>query len=357
MSSSRIQHIAAVVLANAGVVGFWFWVRNKYEFADPHWFWLLLLVPAISIWSLMRPNMQAEVKISTLGNFSSSPFGWLALLRNILIILRAGGIALLVIALARPQSKTAWQDVTTEGIDIVISFDVSASMLAKDFEPTRLDAAKNVAIDFINKRPNDRIGLVVYEGEAFTQCPLTTDHKVLKNLFKEIRSGLIDGGTAIGMGLATAVNRLKESEAKSRVIILLTDGVNNAGSIPPVTAAEIAREYGIRVYAIGVGTIGKALSPVAIYPNGQYKYDYVEVKIDEDALREIAQMTEGAYFRATDNNSLENIYREIDTMEKTRIQVTQHSKRNEEFFPFALLGLAIIAFEFLLKTTLFRTVP
>jgi Ca-activated chloride channel homolog len=263
---------------------------------------------------------------------------------------------LLVIALARPQSKTAWQDKTTEGIDIIISFDVSASMLAKDFEPNRLDAAKSIAIDFISQRPNDRIGLVIYEGEAFTQCPLTTDHKVLTNLFREVRSGLIDGGTAIGMGLATAVNRLKESEAKSRVVILLTDGVNNAGAIPPVTAAEIAREFGVRVYAIGVGTKGRALSPIAIYPNGQYKYDYVEVQIDEDALTQVAQMTNGKYFRATDNNSLKSIYQEIDTLEKTRIQVTQHSKRHEEFFIFALFGLSLIAFEFFLKNTVFRTV-
>lgn len=355
--SNRIVHIVWVIIANLSVLALWFWVRFKYEFADAQWFWLLLLIPVFSIWNVWQPNVNSEVKISSLKYFSNSPFGILALLRQGLIVFKALGLAFLVIALARPQSKTAWQDVTTEGIDIVISFDVSASMLAQDFEPNRLEAAKNVAMDFIAKRPNDRIGLVVYEGEAFTQCPLTTDHKVLNNLFGDIRSGLIDGGTAIGMGLATAVNRLKESEAKSRVIILLTDGVNNAGSIPPVTAAEIAREYGIRVYAIGVGTIGSALSPVAIYPNGQYKYDYVEVKIDEETLKEIAVMTDGSYFRATDNNSLENIYKEIDTMEKTRIQVTQHSKRNEEFFPFAVIGLLLIAGEFLLRTTIFRSAP
>jgi Ca-activated chloride channel family protein len=356
MNNNRLYNSVFIVLANAAVLGLWLWVRNKFEFANPAWFWMLLVIPAISIWSFIRPHINSELKISSLSYLSDSTFSLLAFFRPGLFILRAVGFSLLVIALARPQSKTAWQDKTTEGIDIVISFDVSASMLAKDFEPNRLDAAKSIAIDFISQRPNDRIGLVVYEGEAFTQCPLTTDHKVLTNLFREVRSGLIDGGTAIGMGLATAVNRLKESEAKSRVVILLTDGVNNAGAIPPVTAAEIAREFGVRVYAIGVGTQGRALSPVAIYPNGQYKYDYVEVQIDEEALTQVAQMTNGKYFRATDNNSLKSIYQEIDTLEKTRIQVTQHSKRHEEFFIFALFGLSLIAFEFFLKNTVFRTV-
>jgi Ca-activated chloride channel family protein len=271
--------------------------------------------------------------------------------------LRILGLSLLLFALARPQSKTSWQDVRTEGIDIMIALDISASMLAKDLKPDRLKSSKNVALEFINDRPNDRIGLVVYEGESFTQCPLTTDHRVLRELFSRVRTGQIEGGTAIGMGLATAINRLRSSEAKSKVVILLTDGVNNRGSIPPLTAAEIAREYGVRVYTIGVGSRGKALSPVSIYPDGTYKYERVEVKIDEETLQQIADMTGGMYYRATDARKLRDIYKEIDQLEKTLIQVTEHSKRNEEFFPFALAGCSLIFLGFFVDQTIFRSVP
>ena len=241
--------------------------------------------------------------------------------------------------------------------DIAIAMDVSASMLARDFSPDRLEAAKAVAMQFIDRRPNDRIGLVVYEGEAFTQCPLTTDHDVLKDLFAQVRSGLIEGGTAVGMGLATAVNRLRESEAKSRVIILLTDGVNNAGNVQPVDAAQIAAQFGIRVYTIGVGTRGKALSPVARYPNGKYRYDHVDVEIDEEMLQEVAARTDGRYFRATDEAKLRAIYAEIDQLEKTRIKVTEHSRRNEEYFPLALAGSGLLLLGLLLDRSLFRTTP
>lgn len=357
MRSDSWIKIGVVVLATLLAGGLWYYFRNDYDFANPEWFWGLLLIPAWGLITILRPTNHAEVQYSSLRFFNPQSADLLPLLRPALFLLRAGALVLILIALARPQSQSAWEDVTTEGIDIVISFDVSASMLAKDFEPDRLEASKRVAINFISQRPNDRIGLVIYEGEAFTQCPLTTDHRVLKDLFRDVTTGLIDGGTAIGMGLATAVNRLKESDAKSRVIILLTDGVNNRGSIPPVTAAEIAREFGIRVYTIGVGTTGKALSPTGIYPNGKYKYDYVDVEIDEELMQEVAEMTGGQYFRATDADKLENIYNEIDQLEKTRIEVTQHSRKHEEYFWFAAIGLALIGLEFLLRVSVFRMVP
>lgn len=355
MHRDKVIQIGVVVAGALLAGGLWLAYRNDYDFAHPHWFWLLLLIPLWGLITVLRPSKHAEVQFSSLDLFDIQSADILSVLRPGLFLLRAGALALLIMAMARPQSQSAWEDITKEGIDIVISFDVSASMLAKDFEPDRLEASKRVAIDFIDERPNDRIGLVIYEGEAFTQCPLTTDHRVLKDLFREVKTGLIEGGTAIGMGLATAVNRLKESDAKSRVIILLTDGVNNSGSIPPLTAAEIAKEFGVRVYTIGVGTKGKALSPVAIYPNGKYKYDYVDVEIDEELMQEVAEITGGQYFRATDARKLEQIYDSIDQLEKTRIEVTQHSKKHEEYFWFATLGLCILGLEFLLRTTLFRT--
>jgi Ca-activated chloride channel family protein len=227
--------------------------------------------------------------------------------------------------------------------------------LAKDLRPDRLSASKKVAQEFIDGRPNDRIGLVVYEGEAFTQCPLTTDHRVLKELFEQARSGLITGGTAVGMGLATAVNRLRDSEAKSKVVILLTDGVSNAGMVQPLDAAQIAEQQGIRVYTIGVGTRGKALSPVSQYPNGQYRFDLVQVEIDEPTLKEMARLTGGKYFRATDAEKLREIYAEIDRLERTRIEVTEYSQRNEEYLPFLLLALGAVAAAFVLERTLLHS--
>lgn len=357
MHRDRIIHIAVVVATSLLAGGLWWYFHDRYDFAHPHWFWALLLIPAYGIYQLLRTNRHAEVRLSSLRFFEGADIDWLATLRPVLLLLQGAALSLLIIAMARPQSQSAWENITTEGIDIVISFDVSASMMARDFEPDRLEAAKKLGIEFIEKRPTDRIGLVVYEGEAFTQCPLTTDHRVLKDLFGQVKTGQLEGGTAIGMGLATAVNRLRESDAKSRVVILLTDGVSNSGSIPPLTAAEIAREFGIRVYTIGVGTEGRALSPIAKYPNGQYKYDYVDVEIDEKLMQEIAEYTDGQYFRATDNRKLAEIYETIDQMEKTRIEVTQHSRKHEEFLWFAVTGLALLGFEFLLRTTLFRMVP
>jgi len=297
------------------------------------------------------------VRLPTLTMLKGGPHGLRTHLVHVPQSLAVLGLGILIAALARPQSKDSWQDVTKEGIDIVIAMDFSASMLAKDFKPDRLTAAREVAMRFIDDRPNDRIGLVVYEGEAFTQCPLTTDHKVLQDLFMQARSGQITGGTAVGTGLATAINRLRDSDAKSKVVILLTDGVNNAGTIQPIDAAQIARQFGIRVYTIGVGSRGKALSPVAIYPNGSYKYDHVEVQIDEDMLKQVAALTDGRYYRAVNERKLRDIYAEIDKLEKTRVKVTEHSRRNEQYMPFVLAGGGLLLLALLLQRTLLRTTP
>lgn len=348
-----------LVLNIAVLLGF-LWIQPQYEFETPLFFWALLLIPELSIWYFWKiRGSQPKVRISTLSSNIQATGGsrMLGILKRSNFPLRLLGFALLIFALARPQSKTSWKDVHTEGIDIMMALDISASMLAKDLKPDRLRSSKSVALDFIKDRPNDRIGLVVYEGESFTQCPLTTDHRVLREMFTNVQTGQIEGGTAIGMGLATAINRLRGSEASSKVVILLTDGVNNRGSIPPLTAAEIAREYGVRVYTIGVGSKGKALSPVSVYPDGTYKYERVEVKIDEETLMQIADMTGGKYFRATDDKKLRSIYKEIDQLEKTLIQVTEHSKRNEEFFPFALAGFSLIFLGFFVDETIFRSVP
>jgi len=272
--------------------------------------------------------------------------------RHLGIILRSLAIAALILALARPQSSLSWQNSTTEGIDIMIASDISGSMLAEDFQPNRLEAGKNIAIDFIRNRPDDRIGLVIFSGESFTQCPLTIDHDVLINLYADVKYGMIDDGTAIGMGLATAVNRLKGSEAKSKVIILLTDGSNNMGSIPPLTAAEIAKDFGIRVYTVGIGTHGFAPYPVQT-PFG-VQYQKIPVDVDEGTLTKIANATGGKYFRATDNQTLRNIYDQIDKLEKAKIDVTQFHKKTELFFPFALIALFLLSLEFILKNTLLR---
>jgi Ca-activated chloride channel family protein len=261
----------------------------------------------------------------------------------------------LTIALARPQSTSTGEQVNTEGIDIVLAYDISGSMLAEDFRPNRIEAAKKVADDFIDGRPNDRVGLVVFAGESFTQCPMTIDHSVLKNLLKEIKSGMIEDGTAIGMGLATAVSRLKESKAKSKVIILLTDGVNNRGFIDPMTAAGIAQSFGIRAYTIGVGTQGMAPYPFQT-PFG-IQYQNVPVEIDESLLQKIAEQTGGKYFRATDNRKLKAIYEEIDKLEKTKIEVLQFHKHKEEFYSAAMIAGILGLIEVLLSLTVFRKVP
>ncbi|MBL7940883.1 MAG: VWA domain-containing protein [Flavobacteriales bacterium] len=340
----------------ACIVGTLVQIVRRFDAADPWVFWTLLLLLPISALYLVRNVRRGQmVRLSTLYALVNAPTDLLAFFRHLPFAAGLLGTGLLLMAMARPQSEDNWQDVQREGIDIVIALDISASMLAKDLRPDRLEASKNVAMDFIDGRPNDRIGLVVYEGEAFTQCPITTDHRVLKELFLDARSGLIDGGTAVGNGLATALNRLRESEAKSKVVILLTDGVNNAGTVQPNDAAQIAEQLGIRVYTIGVGTKGKALSPVARYPTGQYRYDYVDVEIDEATMRNIADRTGGKYFRATDERKLKEIYNEIDRLEKTRIKVTEHRSKNEEYFPFVLLGGGLLLFGFIMDRSILRS--
>jgi len=264
-------------------------------------------------------------------------------------------MAFIIIALARPQSTSTDEKITSYGIDLVISMDVSSSMLAQDFKPDRLEAAKEVASNFIANRPNDRIGLVIFGGESFTQVPITTDHKIVQSQLKKIKNGLLVDGTAIGMGIGTAINRLKDSEAESKVIILMTDGVNNAGLIDPRTAAEAAIQYDVKVYTIGIGTKGEAYMPAYLLPNGTVKYDYLPVEIDEDLLTEIAQTTGGKYYRATDKKSLGNIYAEIDQLEKTEIESSQTVNVKELFYIFAAIAMLLLFTEQVLKYTLLRT--
>lgn len=324
---------------------------REISFANPEFFWAFLIIPLMILWYVFREKkFYGTVKISSVSKVGSSP---LAIFRHVLIVIRCIAIAGLITALARPQTSLSWQDVTTEGIDIVIALDVSGSMLAEDFKPNRLEASKQVAMDFISERPYDRIGLVIYAGESFTQCPLTTDHAVLLNLFDDIQNGMIEDGTAIGMGLATSVSRLKDSEAISKVAIVLTDGSNNRGSIPPVTAAEIAKKFGIRVYTVGVGSNGSARMPMKDQ-FGRTVYQNVPVKIDEETLKEIAQITDGKYFRATNKKSLEAIYKEIDKLEKSKIEVTEYKKKSEKFVPFALLAVFLLLIEFLLRNIIFK---
>ncbi len=290
-------------------------------------------------------------------NFKGLTSSLRAKFRHVTFALRLIGISFIIMALARPQSRSSWKNVKTEGIDIVISLDVSLSMLAKDFKPNRLEVAKDVLKDFIDARPNDKIGLVIFGGEAFTQCPLTVDHKVIKNMFSEIKAGMLDQGTAIGLGLADAVARIKDSKAKSKVIILISDGVSNVGEIAPLTAADIAKTYDARVYTIGVGSKGKALQPIAIYPNGEMEYGYVDVDIDEPTMNKISEMTGGKYFRATNKESLTNIYKEIDRMEKTIISEKSFTNKAEHFLPLGIAALISLLLEFLLRRIVFRSLP
>ncbi len=328
------------------------------QFAERHWFWLFLIIPVMIAWYIYKlKTYEGELNYSSFHLFSGIKSSLRAKFRHILFVLRLLCISLLILAVARPQSRSSWKDTKTEGIDIVVSLDLSLSMLAKDFKPNRLEVAKDVLGDFIDARPNDKIGLVVFGGEAFTQCPLTTDHKIIKNMFKDIKAGMLDQGTAIGLGLADAVARVKDSKAKSKVVILISDGVNNVGEIAPLTAAEIAKTFGVRVYCIGVGTKGKALQPVALYPNGEIEYDYVDVDIDDATMTKIAQMTGGKYFRATDKQSLENTYKEIDKLEKTIISEKSFTNKAEHFLPLAIAALICLMLEFLLRRFVFRAIP
>ena len=331
-------------------------MMNNYTYANPQMFYLLLvLVPMIAWYLFRQKKFSASLQISTLKGLAKAPKTYKHYLRHLIFVLRILVIALLVLILARPQSTENWEDVNTEGIDIVMAIDVSTSMLARDLEPDRLEAAKDVATKFVTGRPYDRIGLVIFSAESFTQCPLTTNHAVVVNMLRETETGLLEDGTAIGNGLATSVSRLKESDAISRVVILLTDGSNNAGEIPPLTAAEIAKTYGVRVYTIGVGTEGMAPYPFQT-PFG-VRTQNVQVKIDEETLQSIADITGGKYFRATDNEKLKNIYDEIDALEKSKIEVKEFSKKKEEFLPFAFAAGLLLILSILLKISIFRNIP
>jgi Ca-activated chloride channel family protein len=329
---------------------------NNITFAKPELFYLLLgLLPMIVWYILRQKKSKASIQISSIESLRNTPVTWKHALRHVVFIFQVAVLSLIVVCLARPQSSDSWQNQTVEGIDIIIALDMSSSMLARDFQPNRLEAAKSVATEFISGRLYDRIGLVVFSAESFTQCPLTTDRAVLINLFQNLQSGLLEDGTAIGLGLANAVSRLKDSEAKSRVIILLTDGENNRGEIAPITAAEIAKTFGIRVYTIGVGTVGMAPYPVQT-PFGIQMRD-VEVKIDEKTLQEIANITDGKYFRATNNKTLVEVYKEIDRLERSKIENKEFSKKNEEYHRYAIGALVLALLALILQFVVFRHIP
>jgi len=326
------------------------------EYANPKYLFLLLLLIPLIVWYIFKlRRMQASFKLSSGFGLKNAPTTIRVYLRHFPFFLRLAALALLIIVIARPQSVNSSDVSNSEGIDIVMALDVSGTMLAQDFSPTRLEAAKKVAAEFINDRSNDRIGLVIFGGESFTQCPLTTDHRVLLNLLNEVKFGMIEDGTAIGLGLANSVNRLKDSKSKSRVVILLTDGSNNAGQIAPLTAAELAASYGIRVYTVGVGSRGTSYANM-MTPYGMQRAA-VSGEFDERTLTEIASITKGTYFRATDATSLKEVYDEIDQMEKTHISVNTVTKRKELYMPFAIFALALIAFELILRRTLLRNIP
>ncbi|MBQ7209523.1 MAG: VWA domain-containing protein [Paludibacteraceae bacterium] len=317
-------------------------------------FLLLLLIPVIAWYIIEMHKSDASMLISDTTTLGKQPRSLRLYMLHIPFALRVSAVVLLSIALARPQLSNRWHKESTEGIDIMMALDISGTMQAEDLRPNRLEAAKEKATEFINNRPNDNIGLVVFAGESFCQCPLTTDHAVLINLFRSVKFGMIDDGTAIGLGLANAVNRMKDSPTKSKVIILLTDGSNNRGDIDPLTAAQIAQTYGIRVYAIGVGSKEPARIPYQT-PLG-VQYTTIENQFDEGTLQRIAHATGGEYFRATNNNSLQSIYQQIDQMEKTKIRVREFSKRSEMFMPFLLAALACLLLEIILRYFVLRTV-
>ena len=328
---------------------------ENIEFANPQLFWLLLLLPLAIVWYvIMRKQQVASLKISSIKGFKTSNI--LSTLKPLLFILRLLALAAVITALARPQTKeVSTRTKTTKGIDIVMAIDVSSSMLAKDLKPNRLDALKEVAENFIRERPSDRIGLVAYAGESYTVTPITSDKSIVLGALRGIDYGQLEDGTAIGMGLATSVNRLKESKAISKVIILLTDGVNTAGFIEPQTAADLAVEYGIKTYTIGIGTNGNALSPIAYKRDGSLQYGMRQVEIDEGLLKEIADVTGGKYFRATDNEKLAEIYEEINKLEKTEIEEFKYTTFEEKFRPWVFIAGLLLLIEWVLRSTIFKS--
>jgi len=330
---------------------------SNVEYQNPEFFWLLIVIPLLAIWYFFQRKKDAALLRvpNTKGFYVKSSF--VAKLKPLLYVLRLLAIAAVIVALARPRNvSVSKRTKTNRGIDIVMAIDVSASMLARDLRPNRLEALKKVAINFVNRRPNDRIGIVVYAGESFTKTPITSDKSIIKRSISELQWGQLEGGTAIGMGLGSGVNRLKESEAKSKVIILLTDGVNNSGNIDPRTATELAKELQIKVYTIGIGTNGMADFPWSKDPRtGQLNFRKQQVEIDESLLKDIAEQTNGKYFRATDNESLQEIYDEIDKLEKTKIEEFKYYNYKELFRPLVFLALGLLILEFLLRNTIFKS--
>ena len=330
------------------------------EFANKEYLFLLLLMIPYLIWYLMyRKKSEPTMRMSDTRAYRYAPRSWRVMLMPLQLLLRLAVFVLLILVLARPQTQNSWKNETMEGIDIMLAMDVSTSMLAEDLKPNRIEAAKQVAADFIIGRPNDNIGLTIFAGEAFTQCPMTTDHASLLNLLHNVRTDiaqrLIEDGTAIGMGLANAVSRLKDSKAKSKVVILLTEGSNNRGDLSPMTAAEIAKSFGIRVYTIGVGTNKVAPYPMPVA--GGVQYINIPVEIDTKMLQEIASATEGDFYRATNNKELQQIYKEIDKLEKSKLNVKKFSKRYEAYQPFAIAAVILLLLEILLRITVFRKLP
>ena len=326
-------------------------------FANPNSLWLLLFLPVVLTWQIFSRNKtQPLLKMPSLSNFQEGSFFWARIFHG-LFIFRLCAIGLIILAIARPQTvDISTRTKTNKGIDIVMAIDVSSSMLAQDLKPDRLTALKRVAAEFIEDRRSDRIGLVVYAGESYTKTPITSDKNIVKSSMREINfQGLIEDGTAIGMGLATSVNRLKDSKAKSKIIILLTDGVNNSGFIDPKIATELAVEFGIKTYTIGLGSNGTALAPVGILPNGKFKYGLTKVEIDEALLKEIALKTGGIYFRATNNQKLEEIYQEINKLEKTEIEEFKYYNYEEKYRVLILLAIGFIIFEWIFRNTLFKS--
>jgi len=320
-------------------------------FAYPQFFGLLVLIPVMTWWYLRRKKEDSPaLRLTTLAGVGNVRQGGRAQLRPVLFVLRIVALMALAVALARPQTSNTTENIDSEGIDIVMAIDVSGSMLAEDFKPNRYEAAKAVALKFVDQRPTDRIGLVIFSGESFTMCPITIDHNVLKEQIAQIHNGMIADGTSIGMGLATAVDRLRYATGKSKVVILMTDGVNNMGLIDPNTALEIAKAFKVRIYSIGIGTIGQALIPT---PTGK---QLMNVEIDEPLLKQMARETGGKYFRATGNKQLEEIYRDINKLEKTKVDITSYKHYAELFFPFALIAIVCLALEMLLRYTVFRSI-
>ena len=330
---------------------------NNLHFMHPGLLWLLLLIIPLTVWYVLKNHKSdPTLRLPTTQAFDSMPRSWKEWMRHVLFALEMLALTCLVIILSRPQSPNSWSKTDIEGTDIVIALDVSTSMLARDFKPDRFEAAKDVATKFVSNRTSDNIGLVIFAGEAFTQVPMTNDIATLVNHIQDLKMGVLEDGTAVGDGLATAINRIKDGKAKSKSIILLTDGSNNTGMLEPITAAKIAAKYGIKVYTIGVGTMGEAPIPSAdIF--GQLVFTMGKVEIDEQSLQEIAQATGGKYFRATNNNVLENVFAEIDKLEKTRMDVQQHSQMDDNYQPWAIALLLLLTICAIIRYTVLRTIP